>query len=132
MSIAVAAAAQFRIDWYTVDGGGGTSVGNAYSVTGTIGQRDAVQPSANGLYTVTGGFWAWPVLVQTPGAPLLLITNAVPGFATIGWIPALPDFELEESDSLSPAQWIPAPSGSTNPIQVPVTWPRKFYPLSKP
>ena len=32
------AAAQYSIDWYTVDGGGGTSTGDVFSVTGTIGQ----------------------------------------------------------------------------------------------
>jgi hypothetical protein len=32
---------QYSIDWSTIDGGGGTSTGGVYSVTGTIGQPDA-------------------------------------------------------------------------------------------
>jgi hypothetical protein len=35
------ARAQFSIDWFTIDGGGGTSTGGVFSVTGTIGQPDA-------------------------------------------------------------------------------------------
>ena len=29
------------VDWFTIDGGGGTSTGGVYSVSGTIGQPDA-------------------------------------------------------------------------------------------
>ena len=60
----------YRIDWYTVDGGGGTSTSadQSYSLSGTIGQPDAEVVSlcsadggagcANATYEVTGGFWA--------------------------------------------------------------------------
>jgi hypothetical protein len=34
-------AQNFSIDWFTIDGGGGTSTGGLYSVIGTIGQPDA-------------------------------------------------------------------------------------------
>ena len=30
-------------------------------------------------YSVTGGFWALPIAVQTVGAPLLTIVPAAPG-----------------------------------------------------
>jgi hypothetical protein len=29
------------LDWFTIDGGGGTSTGGVYAVSGTIGQPDA-------------------------------------------------------------------------------------------
>ena len=35
------AQAQYSIDWSTIDGGGGTSTGGVYTVSGTIGQPDA-------------------------------------------------------------------------------------------
>ena len=47
----------YEISWYTVDGGGGTSSGGAYTLDGTIGQPDAGSQSG-GAYTVAGGFWA--------------------------------------------------------------------------
>ena len=46
----------YSIDWWTVDGGGGTSAGAGYSLSGTIGQPDAGAMSGGG-YTLTGGYW---------------------------------------------------------------------------
>src|SRR5256885_960583 len=64
----------FTIDWFTIDGGGGTSTGSVYSVSGTIGQPDAnAQPLTGGNFSVVGGFWSLFSVVQTPGAPLLTI-----------------------------------------------------------
>src|SRR4051794_26769393 len=60
------------IDRFTIDGGGGTSTGGVYAVSGTIGQPDAGTMSG-GNYTLQGGFWGIVVAVQTPGAPFLRI-----------------------------------------------------------
>lgn len=54
----------YQIVWSTVDGGGGTSAGGQYSLTGTIGQPDAGS-SAGGSYEMLGGFW--------PGGPLCFV-----------------------------------------------------------
>ena len=32
---------QYELSWYTIDGGGGRSIGGPYTLTGTIGQPDA-------------------------------------------------------------------------------------------
>lgn len=73
LSVSGAAVAQYSIDWYTIDGGGGTSTGVSgtgvtYSLSGTIGQPDADVVSlcsadggvgcVNPTYDLTGGFWA--------------------------------------------------------------------------
>ncbi len=52
-----AAQAQFQIDWYTIDSGGGTSSGGVFTLAGTIGQPDAAA-SAGGPFQCNGGFWA--------------------------------------------------------------------------
>jgi hypothetical protein len=132
LTLSGTAFAQHRIDWHTIDGGGGTSTGGVYSVSGTIGQPDAGGPLTNGQYSVTGGFWALPTAVQVTGAPTLTIVPAAPGQATISWTPNTPGFVLQESLSLSPANWTNAPSGATNPVTVPAGLPVKFYRLSKP
>ena len=124
--------AQFSIDWFTIDGGGGTNTGGFYSVSGTIGQPDAGAPMTNDQYSVTGGFWALPTAVQVTGAPPLAIAPAAPGQATISWTPATPGFVLQETWGLSPANWTNSPSGATNPITVPATLPTRFYRLFKP
>jgi hypothetical protein len=65
----------YTIDWYKIAGGGGTSTGGTYQVSGTIGQSDASGAMSGGNYSVTGGFWALVNVVQTPGAPILYISH---------------------------------------------------------
>src|SRR6516225_9851940 len=66
----------YSISWYKVAGGGGTSTGAVFSVSGTIGQHDAGTPMTGGNYSLTGGFWALISVVQTPGAPTLYISHS--------------------------------------------------------
>jgi hypothetical protein len=49
----------YDISWFTVDGGGGTSSGDPYTLSGTAGQPDA-GTLGGGTYTLTGGFWPGP------------------------------------------------------------------------
>ena len=67
-TIAAPAGDAFAVDHYTIDGGGGTSSGGSYSVSGTVGQADAdpLQPSSGGQFEVSGGFWP----AVAPPAPL--------------------------------------------------------------
>lgn len=46
----------YSISWYTIDGGGGTSFGGQYSLTGTLGQADAGYHYES-PYELLGGFW---------------------------------------------------------------------------
>ena len=46
----------FQVDWFTVDGGGGSSAGGNYALEGTLGQPDA-ESLSGGNYTLSGGFW---------------------------------------------------------------------------
>ena len=124
--------AQYSIDWHTIDGGGGTSTGGVYSVSGTIGQPDAsTTPMTGGDYSLMGGFWSL-YAVQTPGAPLLSIAAAAPGEATISWEPDASGWVLQETLSLNPTNWMNSTSGSTNPITVPSSGNTKYYRLFKP
>jgi len=131
--------AQYAINWHTVDGGGGTSIGGPmigsnYSVSGTIGQPDASpQTVTGGNYSITGGFWALPAAIQTTGAPTLSIVAAGAGQAQISWVPDTgTNWVLQESLSLSPVVWGNSPSGYTNPIVVPAILPMKYYRLFNP
>ena len=122
----------YSIDWFTIDGGGGTSTGGVYSVSGTIGQPDAGGPHTNGVYSLTGGFWALPFAVQTSGAPLLTIVPFGAGQARISWTPNTPGFVLQENTNLNTTNWVNSPSGAANPVTVPATLPIKTYRLHKP
>ena len=46
----------YAIARYTVNGGGGTSGGGAYTLDGSIGQQDAGSQSG-GAYVLAGGLW---------------------------------------------------------------------------
>ena len=131
-STAISASAQnYSIDWFTIDGGGGTSSGGVYSLSGTIGQPDAGATMTGGQYTLVGGFWALPFAIQEPGTPLLAIEPFGPGQARISWSPNTPGFLLQENVNLNTANWVDSPSGSSNPVIVPATLPIKSYRLRK-
>ena len=53
---AIAHADDYEIDWYTIDGGGGTSTGGNFELSGTIGQPDA-GAMAGADFELAGGFW---------------------------------------------------------------------------
>ena len=56
-SIARAQANGYSLNWWTVDGGGATSLeNNGYTLGGTAGQPDA-EVLSNGEYTLSSGFW---------------------------------------------------------------------------
>jgi hypothetical protein len=57
LCLAPPAYGQLQLDWYTIDGGGGTSSGGGLSITGTIGQPDAAAASS-GVLECAGGFWS--------------------------------------------------------------------------
>src|SRR4051794_33098554 len=80
----VARAQSYSIDWFTIDGGGGTSTGGVYSVSGTIGQPDAGHMSG-GNYTLDGGFWGIIAAVQTPGAPTLRVVLTSTNTVVVAW-----------------------------------------------
>ena len=57
-SIALAAGEGLDLSWWTVDGGGGTSQGGDYALSGTAGQPEAGPAMSGGPYELAGGFMA--------------------------------------------------------------------------
>ena len=49
----------FEITKFTIDSGGGTSVGGVFELQGTIGQQDAHTVLTGGVFEVSGGFWGY-------------------------------------------------------------------------
>ncbi|HRQ75127.1 MAG TPA: hypothetical protein PK098_04330 [Phycisphaerales bacterium] len=68
-------AANYDLSWHTIDGGGGTSVGGGFAVSGTIGQPDA-GVMAGGGFQLTGGFWAGAGSVVQPPVCLGDLNNS--------------------------------------------------------
>ncbi len=128
LACGLCAQAQYAIDWYAINGGGGTSTGALYVLSGTIGQADA-GTMRGGPFTLQGGFWPGLIVPSSTEAPTLYIK----GFGDsvdISWSPDTAGFELEVSPDLAGAGWTAAPAG--NPVTIPATSTARFYRLRKP
>ena len=110
--LALCARAQsYSIDWSKVSGGGGTSTGGVYSVSGTVGQLDVGGPMTGGIYSLTGGFWSLVSVAQTPGAPQLAISHSA-STVTVYW-QDVSGWTLQQNNSVAaPLGWS-ASSGVT-------------------
>ena len=127
-----------RMDWFTLDGGGGTSSNSTLAVRGTIGQPDAGQLS-DSRFTIKGGFWGVITAIQMPGAPLLTITlNSQLSTVTVSWPSPSTGFNLQQNNDLNPTAWTTVPSESVTDngtikfiiVNPPVG--NRFYRLFKP
>ena|SRR5579859_3681740 len=98
-----AVAQSYNISWYKIAAGGGTSTNGTYSLSGTIGQPDAGH-MAGGNYAIDGGFWGIFAAVQTPGAPLLSITSAIPK-VIVSWPAASTGFRLLQNPVINNTNW---------------------------
>jgi len=128
LNLASVSAQTYSLDWSTIDGGGGTSSGGQYTLSGTIGQPDAGSMTG-GTFTLQGGFWPGIIVQSTGEAPTLFI-QASGDSVIISWLPNTPGFALEETDNLTTPIWVDAPDG--NPVTIPAASAARFYRLSKP
>jgi hypothetical protein len=133
---ALSASAQtYSIDWSKVSGGGGTSTGGVYAVTGTLGQHDAGTAMSGGNFSLTGGFWSL-FAVPTPGAPLLSIRYTTTNTAVISWPSSSTGFGLQFATDLTLSNWsgsLPAPTddGTNRFLIVNPPTGNRFYRLVK-
>jgi len=137
MVFCLPAFAQYSIDWSTVDGGGGTSTGGVYAITGTIGQPDAGSMSS-GNFTLQGGFWGIIAAVQTPGAPTLSIFRTTTNTVAVTWPSPSTGWNLQQNtNSVSSLNWSNVTSGitddgATKTLIVNLPTGNRFYRLHKP
>lgn len=135
LGILVGLHAQYAIDWHTIDGGGGTSTGGVYTVTGSIGQPDAGRMTG-WPYALEGGFWGIVGAVQMEGAPLLTVRRTDTNTVLISWPTPATGYALEQNPVVSGGTW----NWVTNtPVQVGAAWQvilpapdsNRFYRLKK-
>ena len=123
LGTALAAGAQtYSMDWHKIAGGGGTSAGGAYQMSGTVGQPDARGALNGGNYSLTGGFWSLISVVQTPGAPKLYICSSG-NTVTVYW-QNVGSCTLQQSSNFgAPKSWTTCPyspitSNGTNYVNI--------------
>lgn len=137
--VTAARAQSYDISWYKVSGGGGTSAGGAYSVTGTIGQADAGTLSG-GSYTLTGGFWGIIATVQVPGSPPLTIVGVTTNQVMLAWPASYAGFRIQQDSSVGNTNWLNLNTNSysitvtngSNRVTLPVSGGNQFFRLVSP
>jgi hypothetical protein len=125
--------AQYSLNWFSVDGSGGTSTGGVYSVSGAVARPDSGRLSG-GTYTVDGGAWALVAAVQTPGAPLLSIRLTSTNTIIISWPAPSNGFVLQDNSALDSTNWnnvtaSPTSADGKNQLIIPAQTGQKFYRL---
>jgi hypothetical protein len=136
LSATVASAQSYSVTSHTIAGGGGTSSGGAYAVTGAIAQHDANAISIGGTYIISGGFFAQYMALQQIGAPHLII-RGVGANVQVVWGSNVPGWVLQSnSTDLAPANWLdvvgtPTVSGPEQFLQFAAGSGRVFFRLRK-
>ena len=75
VSVVLAAPQAFDLSWWTVDGGGGTSSGGDFTLSGTIGQPDTSPLMSGGDFTIVGGYWGGGALLAQNQLYLPIVTR---------------------------------------------------------
>jgi hypothetical protein len=127
----------YSLDWFSVDGGGGTSTGGVYAVSGTIGQPDAGPTLKGGNYALDGGFWGILAAIQAPGAPWLTVTRTATNSVIISWPSPSTGWTLWDNTNLNTTNWSevlmsPNDDGTTKSVTVAPPLGNRFYRLKKP
>jgi hypothetical protein len=128
-------AQNYSIDWHKVAGGGGTSTGGVYSVSGTVGQPDAGSMSG-GNYSLSGGFWSL-FAIQTTGAPSLRIFLTTTNAVVLAWPAPSTGFSLQQTLDPATSNWlavtnIPFVIGGEKQITLSPQVGNKYFRLSNP
>jgi hypothetical protein len=132
----VAATGRFTITSATFSPGGEALTGGRFRLHAAIGQYDAGALRA-GRFALDGGFIPGISLQQLPGAPRLKVRLSETGKAVISWPLDAQGWILEETSTLTSAQWqvVLTPAGATDSehtVTVPVTGAMKCYRLRQP
>ena len=130
-------AQNYSIGWSTIDGGGGTSTGGVYAISGTIGQPDAGRMNG-GNYSVDGGFWGLIAAVQPPGSPALAIARTSTNTIAVSWPSPSAGFVLQvNTNGINTVNWsnvvtAPLDDGSLRTVIVNPPTGNRFYRLIRP
>jgi hypothetical protein len=112
LGAAQALAQNYSVGWHSIDGGGNTSTGGAYAISGTIGQPDAGKMSGGG-YALDGGFWS---ILLKDGPPSLRIRQQA-GQLVLSWPADATGVVVQSATQLAPgsADWS---NLAGNPVRV--------------
>ncbi len=125
--------AGFELKTAAFTSGGGVATNAAFHLAARC-PGAVIGPASGGSFTVAGKFPGIR-LVQTPGAPRLMLIASGSGYL-LQWPAVFPGFRLQTTPSLTEPQWVDVPlpvtvAGDQNTVNVPATGslPMSFYRL---
>ncbi len=137
-------AQQFSVTGHVAAGGGGTSQGSGFAITGTIGQADAAPRLQNGCWSVDPGFWGAYATINTPGAPVLRVRLTSFSTVRVSFTPGCGDWVLQWAATLNteppatawaddpPSELVPVGDELVRDFHMPSWGPRLFFRLRQP
>lgn len=137
LSLALLSSRANGVDSFPIDGGGGTSSGGDYEVTGSIGQMEASPTMSGDNFEVAGGVVAMMVTVAAPDGTELTISVTDGNNVVVSWPSDGTGFILEQTTDLAAGNWTavastPVYNGMNNTVTLPLTTGNKFFRLHKP
>lgn len=129
-------AQSYATKYYTIGGGGGTSTGSVYTVTGTAGQHDAVGHQSGEGFSLMSGFWSVAAALSSDKGPKLRIVPKGRS-VMIAWPDPSTGFQLQQSSSLAAPAWsdirtAPVVVGKEKQVTVLLQPGHQFFRLHKP
>lgn len=115
--------------------GGGVCTNGPITLRATLGQPAAGGPLTGGGYSLTGGLLAEIAAVQTPGAPLLTITNSG-GNIVLSWAGPATGYVLQQTTAISGGDWTevnltPVDNGGRRSVTLAVAPGNRFFRLKR-
>jgi hypothetical protein len=104
--------AQFTVQQGNINSGSQISHGGPFSMSGSAGQVVGGNASG-GPFGMQAGVGTGSSPFPNPIIPAMVISrNAPPHEVTVSWVPIIPGYVLEFTDTLSAPLWFPYPNGT--------------------
>jgi len=105
----------FNLQNPVINGGAQVAHGGQFSVAGSSGQTTSGNPTG-GSFSVQGGETSGGAPFTSPIVPTMVAMNTGPNSVLIGWVPLVPGYVLEFTDTLRSPRWFAYPfaNSSTN------------------
>jgi len=104
-----ALAQSFELRNGAINGGANVAHGGPYSVEGTSGQSTSGN-SSGGPFSVQGGESQGVSRFNGQIVPSMVVSASGPANVLVGWLPMVPGYVLEFTDTLRAPRWFPYPA----------------------
>lgn len=98
----------FNVQNPVINGGSQIAHGGPFSVAGSSGQTTSGNPSG-GSFSLQGGETAGGAPFTSPIIPTMVALNTGPDSVLVGWVPLVPGYVLEFTDTMRSPRWFPYP-----------------------